>query len=300
MSAQLFSAIVVTFRTGPILRDCLAALQRDPDLGEILVIDNGNPAQDRLWLEDEARRDARLIVIRPGRNLGFSAACNLGAAKARGSFIAFVNPDMIVPTGAFAALPPIFAARKDVWMCGGRLTNADGSEQRGSRREVLTPWRAFVELMRLDRLAPEHPYFRRFHLLDQPPEADIIEVPAISGAFMALPRERFLALGGLDEGMFLHTEDLDLCLRILLAGGKIVYCGTLSLYHQRSTSDVSTTFVEWHKARSTCRYFHKHFRNTYPLWCLRLISVLLWIRFLLVILPATPADLRRLFRGERL
>ena len=43
--------------------------------------------------------------------------------------------------------------------------------------------------------------------------AGIVEVPAISGAFMVMARDRYLALGGMDEAMFLHIEDVDLCLR---------------------------------------------------------------------------------------
>lgn len=288
------SAIVVTFRTGSLLRDCLAALRAITDLAQIIVIDNGNPAADRKWLEKMAQEEPRMVLVRPGANIGFSAACNRGATLAQGRFLAFVNPDMVVPPGAFSLLRPLFEADDAVWLCGGRLINGDGSEQRGSRRETLTPWRAFVELVRLDRLAPSHPYFRRFHMLDEPPPAEITEVPAISGAFMMTIRERFAALGGFDEDMFLHGEDLDLCLRVLLGGGKILYHHGVCLYHGRSTSDVSAAFVEWHKTRSVCRYFHKHFRRAYPLWCLRAMSALLWIRFLLVILPAGAADLRRL------
>lgn len=296
MSKPSFCAIVVSFRTGPILRDCLAALRADPDLAEIIVIDNGNPAAERNWLDGVAREDARVALIRPGRNLGFAAACNRGAALAKATYLAFVNPDLIVPPGSFARLEPIFETRGEVWLAGGRLTNLDGGEQRGSRRETLTPWRAFVELLRLDRLAPSHPYFRRFHILDEPATTDMTEVPAISGAFMVMPRRRFESLGGMDESMFLHTEDLDLCLRVLLAGGKVIHCGSLALYHQRSTSDVSETFVEWHKTRSTCRYFHKHFRQIYPLWCLRGISALLWLRFAAAALRAMPSDIARLLR----
>lgn len=297
MTGLAVSAIVVTYRTGPILRDCLMALRGEPDLAEIIVVDNGNPAADRDWLDRTKEEDPRVTLVRPGRNLGFSAACNRAAALAHGDMLAFVNPDLIVPLGTFAKLLPLFSEPSDIWICGGRLMNPNGSEQRGSRRETLTPWRAFVELMRLDRLAPSHPYFRRFHLMDEPPLAEIVEVPAISGAFMMMPRDRFSALGGFDEMMFLHAEDLDLCLRTLLAGGRILYHHGIELHHQRSTSDVPAFFVEWHKTRSVCHYFRKHFQHTYPAWCLSAISTLLWFRFVLAILPRLPADLRRLGRG---
>jgi len=286
---------VVSYRTGTILAECLAALTAAPEVGEILVVDNGNPPVATALLDRLAQAEPRLTVIRPGRNLGFAAACNRIAAQARGRLLVLVNPDLIVPAGTFAGLR---ASLDDgtVWLCGARLLNPDGSEQRGGRREVLTPWRALVELLRLDRLAPAHPHFRRLHLIDQTPPAGTVEVPVISGALMAIRRDRYLALGGMDERMFLHLEDIDLCLRVLAAGGRVLYCGDLPVYHQRGSSDVARVFVEWHKTRSSIYYFRKHFTTTYPGWSLHLLAALLLARFALVAAGALPADLARWWR----
>ena len=295
-SSPSFSVGVVSYRTGAILPDCLAALIAAPAVREIILIDNGNPPAARALLDRLARSEPRLTVIRPGRNLGFAAACNRIATQARGQLLAFVNPDLIVPPTTFVGLRARLEADEKVWLCGGHLLNLDGSEQRGGRREVLTPWRALVELLRLDRLAPNHPHFRRFHLVDPVPPEGTFAVPVISGALMAIRRDRFLALGGMDEGMFLHLEDIDLCLRVLEQGGQVLYCGNLPVYHQRSSSDVARWFVEWHKTRSSIRYFRKHFTSTYPGWSLELIALLLGLRFFLVALRAGPADLWRWVR----
>lgn len=289
------SVITVTYRTGPILGDCLAALRGHSEVAEIIVIDNGNPPEASVLL-DRLAADGVIRLIRPGRNIGFAAGCNLGAAQAVGTHLAFVNPDLIVPPGSFARILPILAENGEIWLCGARLLNMDGTEQRGGRREILTPWRALVEVLRLDRLAPEHPHFRRLHLQDERPVTEVTAVPTISGAFMVMARERFTALGGFDEGMFLHIEDVDLCLRVLLAGGTVVYCGDVPVNHRRSTSDVTRCFIEWHKSRSTIRYFFKHFRTSYPLWSLMMIAALLWLRFCVAAIRALPADAMRLAR----
>ena len=292
-------AIVVSYRTGAALEQCLTALAERPEIAEIVVIDNGNrPAEVRL-LDHLAATAPRLSLIRPGRNLGFAAGCNLGAAAARTQLLAFVNPDLIVPPGSLTAILRAVAHHPDAWLLGGRLLGLDGTEQRGGRRETLTPWRAFVELTRLDRLFPGHPYFRRLNLLDQPAPAGIVEVPAISGAFMVMARDRYLALGGMDEAMFLHIEDVDLCLRVLKAGGRILYCGDAPVFHHQGTSDAASCVVEWHKTRSTTRYFFKHFRGAYPAWSLAVVSALLWLRWLGVALVAAPADTGRALRRWR-
>ena len=294
------SAIVVSYRTGPVLKDCLEALVRQPQVHELIIIDNGNGPAGKMLIDQAAQQWERVRVIRPPRNVGFAAACNQGARASRAPYLAFVNPDLVVPDGAFDHILPFFTTDPRIWLCGGQLINPDGSEQRGSRREVLTPWRAIVEMTRLDRIAPSHPYFRRFHYMENSSPPPVIEVPTISGAFMVMPTQRFQHLGGMDERMFLHTEDIDLCLRTLLAGGKVLFCGAVRLIHWRGTSDAPRLFVEWHKTRSTARYFFKHFSTTYPLWSLHLVRALMWMRYCVQAVYLAPHDLRWLFtKGTR-
>lgn len=288
------SAVVVTFRTGSILWESLAALLAQPALAEIIVVDNGNPPNDRKLLDQLAGGDSRLRLIRPGRNLGFAAGCNLGAAQATGRFLSFVNPDLITQPDTFLSILRAFEDHPNAWLCGGRLLNMDGSEQRGGRREVLTPWRAFVETTHLDRLMPRHPYFRRFHLLNAPAPTEVTAVPVISGAFMVIPRDKFHTLGGMDERMFLHIEDIDLCLRVLLVGGKVLYCGNAPVLHKKSTSDSFRTFVEWQKTKSTIYYFFKHFSKYYPNTILQVTRIILIVRFIILLTTTIPADFVRL------
>lgn len=289
--------MVVTFRTGPVLFDCLDALMGEPEITEVVVVDNGNPERHRQRLDALAADQPRVRIVRPGRNTGFAAGCNIGAAVARGTYVAFVNPDCVVAPGTLARVLDAFEAVPGTWICGARLQNPDGTEQRGGRRHILSPWRSLVELLRLDRLFPGHPAFRRLHMFEDVPIDEVAEVPTVSGAFMMLPKDRYESLGGMDDHMFLHFDDADLCLRALQAGGKVVYCGTAPVTHHLSTSDVSRTFIEWHKTRSTSYYFRKHFQGTYPSWAISLVAGLLWLRFGLKVLPDACRDLVRLARS---
>lgn len=290
------SVVVVTYWTGPALRECLESIRAQESVGEILIVDNGNGADTKLWLYDVSQTDSRLKVLDPGKNIGFAAGCNFGAAAARYDLLAFVNPDMVLPPGTLVAVQGIMASRPDAWLCGGRLLNMDGTEQRGGRREILSPWRAFIELTRLNRLFPNHPYFRRLHLYENEDVTATVEVPTVSGAFMMIEKATYERVGGMDENLFLHFDDADLCIRIVNAGGKILYCGTVPVYHHLSTSDASRTFIEWHKTRSTDYYFHKHFSATYPSWALTVTSLLLWVRFLVMMAVALPQDTRLMMR----
>ncbi|MBF0285889.1 MAG: glycosyltransferase family 2 protein [Magnetococcales bacterium] len=295
------SAVVVSYHTGPVLESSLRALLEAPEILEIRLVDNGNPEAVAARLDAWAAREARLVVVRPGRNLGFAAGCNRGAEGARGAYIALVNPDLIVSPGMFARLLETFRRRPDAWIGGARLLDPDGGEQRGGRRETLTPWRALVEITRLWALFPHHPYFAAFNLHRQGEERGVVEVPTLSGAFMFLPREAWHRLGGMDEGYFLHVEDIDLCLRAHKAGGTILYCGDAEARHHRGSSDASVIRVEWHKTRGLVRYFWKHFRDAYPPWVLALATIALWGRYVAALPWRLWADGARLWhrgRGE--
>jgi N-acetylglucosaminyl-diphospho-decaprenol L-rhamnosyltransferase len=285
----LVSVVVVSYHTGAVLEECLTALLSEPEVKEIFLVDNGNDEEMRRRLAKMACQFPKLCLENPGRNLGFAVGCNLGARKAQGDYLAIVNPDLLVSPGTFAAILKSFAEKPDAWVCGARLLNLDGSEQRGGRREIATPWRALVELLRLDRLFPNHPHFRRLNQHEALPITSPTEVPTISGAFMVFPSERWRDLHGFDEGMFLHMEDVDICLRILRAGGKALFCGQAPVYHHLSSSNVPRIWVEWHKLRSGIYYFRKNFRDTYPVWALWGIALALTARFFLQIIYYAPA-----------
>ncbi len=296
---RIVSAVVVTYWTGDILFQCLDALLVQPELLEVILVDNGNPASVVGRMREIAGAEPRLRLIETGKNTGFAAGCNLGAAMAKSDFIAFVNPDCLVPPKTLSRILDVFADHRDAWLCGIRLENPDGTEQRGGRREVLTPWRSLVELLRLDRLFPDHPYFRRLHLHQTEPIHEVCQVPTVSGAFMVVPKWAYERVGGMDDNMFLHFDDSDLCIRLGQQGGRVLFCGHISVPHSLSTSDVSKTFIEWHKARSSSYYFYKHFHVSYPFWALLGVSVLLWLRFAFKAPILLASDLPGMFRRWR-
>ena len=272
------SVVVVSYYTGPLLQRCLAATLAQPQVGELVVVDNGNWDRTRDDLTGLARDDARLRVLSGHGNIGFAAACNLGVAASAHPYVLILNPDAVPAPGAIGALlrEAETAAPDGLWLAGGRLLNPDGTEQAGARRRTLTPWRAMVEMARLDRLAPRHPYFQRFNAHDEPCPGRATPMPTVSGAFFMLPRAAWEAVGGMDEGFFLHVEDIDLCLRFGQAGGTVLYVPGAEVVHGRSSSRSNRIRVERWKAQSLARYFRRHFRGVYPPGFVSLVVGMVW------------------------
>jgi hypothetical protein len=183
-------------------------------------------------------------------------------------------------------------------MAGGLLTFPTGLEQGGGRRAVPTPWRSFVRAFGLARLSKRWPQlFNDFHLHRQPLPEKPISVEAISGACMLLTREAVHDFGLMDEGYFLHCEDLDLCMRARQHGWQILFVPDAPIVHHKGgCSQGRPMFVEWHKHKGMVRFYQKHFRSQYPAGLMGIVVVGVWLRFAAV---ATRLQYKRFWERAR-
>ena len=197
------------------------------------------------------------VLVETGANLGFARGCNIGAQRASGDIVLFLNPDAVLAKGVASRLKASAKGLGDsIWAIGARIINPDGSEQRGGRRGELTPRSAMVSFLGLDRFSQS---IRGLHYeKDALPEA-ITEVPVVSGAAMLMPRRGFLQMGGFDERYFLHVEDIDICRKVRECGGKVWFEPRASIVHYGGTSQSSPYFVETHKALGFIKYFWKYY-----------------------------------------
>jgi N-acetylglucosaminyl-diphospho-decaprenol L-rhamnosyltransferase len=168
---------------------------------ETIVVDNGSP--EGQVTEAVAQFDfAR--AIRADRNLGFSRAVNLAAAQAAGRTLVIVNDDASYDPGFVERLLGALDPDAGVSMAAGVLrSERDESVIDTAGIEIDRTLLAFDYLhgVPLDALgsAPRNPF-------------------GPSGAAAAYERRAFERLDGFDERIFAYFEDLDLALRLRLAG----------------------------------------------------------------------------------
>jgi GT2 family glycosyltransferase len=171
---------------------------------ELIVVDNasadGTPEAVRR-LVPEAR------VVEAGTNLGFAAGCNLGAREAGGELLLFLNPDAVVQPGFREAIEaPLVDDRG--WAAWQGLVTAEGGRLLNTAGGVV----------HFTGIAWAGGAGRPF----QPgAEGEPAEPGFVSGACLAIPREAFASHGGFPEPFFLYHEDVDLSLRLRLAGGRL-------------------------------------------------------------------------------
>jgi N-acetylglucosaminyl-diphospho-decaprenol L-rhamnosyltransferase len=264
MSLKQTSIVIVSYHTGAILFRAIEAALRQEGLKDLIIVDNGNPEDVLIQLHDMQERGTLRLISGHG-NVGFSTGCNLGAAQVKSDYLLLLNPDCLLQQGSLVTAMNELENHPDAWMAGCQLTRSNGQPQGGSKRNLLTPMVAFSQSLGLYSLGEG---FTPLNIDESPNDlrcdAKSGYVPAISGAFMMLPLARYKQLGGLDEDYFFHVEDLDLCYRISRDGGKILYIPTVRATHFVSTSEVTSCFVEKHKARGFLTYFKKHTELSNP------------------------------------
>lgn len=95
-------------------------------------------------------------------------------------------------------------------------------------------------------------------------------VSAVTGAVMAFRKSVFDELGGFDEGFAIDYNDVDLCLRCIEAGYRVVQVPAAMLYHYHNSSiqrardniwDRQTFCARWTAVIDRDPYYSKHFQK---------------------------------------
>ncbi len=250
------SVVMVVYMTGEALGESLARVLADPRVDEFVIVDNGSSLIEAAQLRQILDQDPRVIVVNGQGNVGFARGANLGARRASGDLVVFLNPDAYLQPGCLSELEAAISGQAVPCLVGGRVLNEDRSEQRGARRGDITPVSA---LMSLSHMAKRFPALARYevHWENETPPDQVCAVPTISGACFAMRRCDFDHVQGFDEGYFLHVEDVDLCWRVRQAGGQVLFAPRAEVVHVGHTSLASPIRVEFHKGVGLARYFRK-------------------------------------------
>lgn len=186
---------------------CLRAIAAHPPAAsiEIIVIDDGSSDATAEWMP----QIEGLRYHRRARNGGFIAACNDGAALARGEFLVFLNNDTVPQPGWLDALLATFEQHANVGLAGAQLLYPDGrlQEAGGVVFNNGSAWN-----------------YGRFESSYDPRFGYVRDADYCSGAAIAIPRALFESLGGFDARYApAYYEDTDLAFAVRNAGKRVLY-----------------------------------------------------------------------------
>ena len=219
------SIVIPVFNQSAHTLACLRALAAHPPLAdcEILVIDDGSSDETASALPQVEG----LRYHRRAANGGFIAACNDGAALARGEVLVFLNNDTVPQPGWLDALLRTFDTQAGVGLVGAQLLYPDGRLQEAGG-VVFSDGSAWN--------------YGRFEAPDDPRFAYLREIDYASGAAIAIPRALFLRLGGFDTRYApAYYEDTDLAFAVRDAGLRVLYQPAARVVHDEGTSSGTDT-----------------------------------------------------------
>ncbi len=222
------SFVVVNYKMVNFLRHLLQGIQAAPPVFtyEFFIVDNDS--HDGIE-EVVQERFPWVTLMRSPKNRGLGAGVNLALTRARGTYILFLNPDIIVEPGALDGWIRWMDTHPDVGVSGPRLINADGTDQESCYRfpHPLIPLLRRTPLGKFPGCAALVSRYR-MEGLDKTSEHDL---DWVLGAAMLIRRDILESIGRFDERFFLYFEDADICRRVWLAGARVVYTPVARLLH---------------------------------------------------------------------
>ncbi|MEG3193035.1 glycosyltransferase [Lysobacter sp. D1-1-M9] len=199
---------------------CLRALAAHPPrvAVELIVVDDGSTDQSAVLLP----RIDGLRYHRRAANGGFIAACNDGAALARGEYLVFLNNDTVPQPGWLDALLATFEEHPGTGLAGAQLLYPDGRLQEAGGL-VFADGAGFN--------------YGRFGAPADPRYAFVRDADYCSGAAIAIPRALFGRLGGFDPRFSpAYYEDTDLAMAVRACGLAVRYQPASRVVHEEGST----------------------------------------------------------------
>lgn len=241
------SVAVVSYNTRDLLRVCLKSLlarQADGEASlEIIVADNGSTDGSPAMVRAEF---PSVRILELGENLGFGRANNAALENASGRYVCLLNSDAETLPGAIAQTLAYLEAHSDVGLAGGQLLWPDGRPQ--------TSWGADPTLA---GVFEEQTFLGAINRAPTGASSSAPQdVEQICGAYMVIRQDAWRQVGGFDPAYFMYNEDVDLNVRLRLAGWRVVFLPDVRITHHLGAS----SRADWQtRARMVSAYNQSRF-----------------------------------------
>lgn len=198
---------------------CLDSIARSvTDVAYEVIIILNDPTSDRSAEIEHGVSGAKVFRFRA--NLGFGAAVNFAAERARGQYLVLLNDDCEVTRGWLESLIETEQRRPRCALVGSTYLNLDGTLQEAG----AVIWSDGTTAAVGEGGAAGRMGFER-------------RVDYVSGGSLLIKKDVWDQLGGFDEAYYpAYFEDVDFCLRAAEAGWEVWYQPLSAVHHVRSAS----------------------------------------------------------------
>jgi len=250
------SIIILTWNSEKHLSRCLDSLLfdlcSDRFSYEVFIVDNGSSDNTISIIKSfDVQYPHHIIPIYLSANTGTTYSRNLALKQAKGDYVIIMDSDIeICQQRTIRRLLDTFYDKK-IGLVAPKLLYSNGSLQKSTDAfpTLLTKIFRYLFLRRIEK---------KGQILNQ--SSGLTEVDYAISALWVLKREVLKKVGLLDENIFYAPEDVDYCLRIWLAGYKIIYNSEVTAIHH--AQEISRGFkidqATINHIKGLVYYFKKH------------------------------------------
>jgi len=203
------SVIIPHHNNYEILNECIGSLKKVSYKNiEIIIVDN-NSSDGSI---DQIEKDFNDInIYRSKVNLGYSGGCNTGVKKANGELLLFLNNDTVHNSDFIDHLVSKILSNDRIVCVQPKIKNYDNRDY----FDYAGASGGFI-----DYLGFPFARGRIFNTVEKDlgQYNDSIKVFWTSGAAFITRKNIFKDLGGFDESLFAHMEEIDYCWKCYIAG----------------------------------------------------------------------------------
>ena len=195
------SVIMINFNTRRLAAQAAESVLRTVQDAsfEIIVVDNSDQPTE-FYSSD----DSRIKVLERVENNGFGHACNLGAEKAEGEYLLFLNSDTIVHENALDSSLRYMREHPDIGILGIRTLLADGSFDHGCKRVAFIGGENYLDIVKRRK----HGYLEALRSHHIPIDRSLVICQKLEFESGCQATEQLLALDNPPDGILAMNDTL--------------------------------------------------------------------------------------------
>jgi len=248
------SVIMVVQSNQETLLKSLQSILTQLYIREIIIVSCSPDLIFESFLTKLCNLQPKCMVVKAPPKIGLAAAYNIGAERAGGQFLLFLNAASLLPKNAVLKLMATGIQKPLPWIIGAKEQIIFAPAEKGFKNR----WQ--------NMLSKDYEHFIANKQLSSP-EVTLpgggFHTPLVAASCLFIAANVFTELKGLDFKCFHSTFHRDLCLRVHLAGGG-VYCAkdVNCIVHVSAPSRLLQGIRnEWQACRGWYHFYQKYLRR---------------------------------------
>ena len=240
------SIIIPTWNTASITLKCLQTIEKylKKIKPQVIVVDNDSTDNTLNLLKNK-----KITLVENSKNFGFAKASNLGAKKATGDYLLFLNSDMELINNNLLKMFEFIQKNPQIGTIGPKFLNPNKQIQAS-----VFPPQTIINALK------EFWFGQKTYSKYIPKGKNPIPVWAISGGALMIKKTVFEKINGWNEKYFFYFEDLDLCRKLHRLNKSVYYDPRVCLIHRHGASGktIATTDNQWRRLVPGAKKYHGH------------------------------------------